>query len=277
MQERQTSGSMGWVATVAAAVVVAMIAGIAAWFLWPAEAPEPAGDPPPAKVSEPVPDPEPRHPLPPVESGDTARGTLQPLPSLDDSDEYFKLEMTDLLGETASELTLSNALIEKLVATIDNLPRAAVAERVRPVGKPPGQFTVAGQDGSGEYQLDPANFARYDALTRQIVSADLGQAVDVYRRYYPLFQKAYESLGYPDGYFNDRLIEVIDHLLQTPSIDGPVALVRPHVLYQFADPELEALSAGQKLMLRIGPENRAALFVTLREFRSRIAAGAAMR
>lgn len=27
-----------------------------------------------------------------------------------------------------------------------------------------------------------------------------------YVRLYPLFQKAYVELGYPNGYFNDRLI-----------------------------------------------------------------------
>jgi hypothetical protein len=95
---------------------------------------------------------------------------------------------------------------------------------------------------------------------------------ELYRRFYPLFQKAYVDLGYPDGYFNDRVIEVIDHLLATPEIEGPVKLVRPHVLYQYADPELEQLSPGQKLLLRMGNEHSATVKEKLREFRGRIVA-----
>ena len=45
----------------------------------------------------------------------------------------------------------------------------------------------------------------------------------MYKQYYPLFQQAYVDLGYPEGYFNDRLVEVIDHLLATPGRDRPGA------------------------------------------------------
>ena len=95
--------------------------------------------------------------------------------------------------------------------------------------------------------------------------------VETYRRYYPLIQEAYIGLGYPDGYFNDRAVEVIDHLLATPVPDGPVRLERPHVLYEFADPELEALSSGQKLLLRMGSDQATRLQQALAELRSRIA------
>jgi hypothetical protein len=60
---------------------------------------------------------------------------------------------------------------------------------------------------------------------------------------------------------------VIDHLLAARLIEGPVKLVQRKVLYEFADPELEALSAGQKIMIRIGPENAARLKAKLLEIR----------
>jgi len=66
----------------------------------------------------------------------------------------------------------------------------------------------------------------------------------VYLRFYPLFQQAYQDLGYPNGYFNDRLVKVIDVLLATPQIAGPIELVRPKVMYAFADPTLES-AAGR--------------------------------
>jgi hypothetical protein len=95
----------------------------------------------------------------------------------------------------------------------------------------------------------------------------------VYRHYYPLFQQAYQDLGYPHGYFNDRLVAVIDHLLATPHPTGPLALVRPKVFWEFADPELEVRSAGQKLLLRLGSENAAVVTRKLRELRALVASG----
>ena len=110
-----------------------------------------------------------------------------------------------------------------------------------------------------------------------------------YAGLYPLFQEAYEELGYPGRYFNDRLIEVIDHLLAAPEIPGPVKVKRveakggssnsqrPGGLYQFADPGLEARSAGQKIMLRIGRQNAAALKGKLQELREEVVAAGSTR
>ena len=90
----------------------------------------------------------------------------------------------------------------------------------------------------------------------------------VYVHFYPLFQQEYEELGYPGKYFNDRLVQVIDHLLAAPEVQGTVLLTQPKVLYQFADPKLEELSAGQKILVRMGGENAAKVKAKLREIRS---------
>jgi hypothetical protein len=79
--------------------------------------------------------------------------------------------------------------------------------------------------------------------------------VAAYVYFYPLFQNAYRELGYPTGYFNDRLVEAIDNLLAAPDVPAP-KLVQPKVLYQFADSGLEARSAGQKIMMRKGKRER---------------------
>ena len=104
-----------------------------------------------------------------------------------------------------------------------------------------------------------------------LTGADLDELAATYRRFYPLIQEAFAQLGYPDAYFNDRLIAVIDHLLATPEPREPVQLVQPHVLYEFADPALEALSSGQKLLLRMGSDNAARVKSVLEELRIRIA------
>jgi hypothetical protein len=94
----------------------------------------------------------------------------------------------------------------------------------------------------------------------------------VYLRFYPLFQKAYQDLGYPTGYFNDRLVTVIDMLLATPQITGPIELVRPNVMYVFTDRKVEALPAGQKLLIRMGADNATAVKAKLMELRAIITA-----
>ncbi len=86
-----------------------------------------------------------------------------------------------------------------------------------------------------------------------------------------MFQKAYVELGYPNDYFNDRLVAVIDHLLTTPVVQEPISLVRPHVLYEFADMDLESLSSGQKLLIRMGDEHATRIKATLSELRLLIA------
>jgi hypothetical protein len=107
-------------------------------------------------------------------------------------------------------------------------------------------------------------------------------------RLYPLFQQAYEDLGYPKRYFNDRLVEVIDQLLATPevagelkvhlpAINGPVQPERPWVLNEFDDPALQSLSAGQKILLRMGPVNERRMKTKLSEIRRLVTAGTAPR
>jgi hypothetical protein len=89
-------------------------------------------------------------------------------------------------------------------------------------------------------------------------------------RFYPLFQEAYRDLGYPNGYFNDRLVEAIDDMLAAPIMSGPVKLSQPKVLYEYADPSLEQRSAGQRIMMRMGSDNAARVKAKLAQFRREI-------
>jgi hypothetical protein len=99
---------------------------------------------------------------------------------------------------------------------------------------------------------------------------DAKTLVALYRGLQPLFQQAYEELGHPNGEFNTRLIEVIDHLLATPAAPAEIRLVQPSVLYRYADERLEKLSAGQKLLLRMGPENAAIIKGKLGDIRAQL-------
>lgn len=194
----------------------------------------------------------------------------KPLPALDVSDATMKAELDGLLGDPAlAGLFLLKDLVRRIVATVDNLPREKAAPRLMPVKPVGGAFLVTGKDASLAVSAD--NTKRY-ALYRKLVDAvDTGRLVALYLRFYPLFQQAYRELGYPKGYFNDRLVEVIDHLLGAPEVPATAKLVRPKVFYLYADPAFESQSAGRKLLMRIGNENAAAVKAKLRELRGGIA------
>lgn len=253
------------------ALLLVAAAAVGAWYFWD-KTRQPAVEPP-VEEQAPVADAEPSAPLHPVEPPEavSGEGELVELPPLEESDSYFGLALIDVLGAGIEDLLADEALIDKSVATVDNLTRSRIAEKIRPLGRVPGRFVASAEGDSGPYYLSADNFARYDPLVNMLATADVDELVATYRRFYPLFQEAYAQLGYPDGYFNDRVVAVIDHLLATPEPEPPIRLVQPHVLYQFADPELESLSSGQKLLVRMGPDHAARIKTVLRDVRTRIA------
>jgi len=213
----------------------------------------------------------PRHPLGPSQPAAANDRELVPLPPLDDSDSYFLLALIDSFGPDVERVLMNDALIDRFVATVDNLTRSHVAEKIRPVARLSLAFSADAAGNGGQFYLSRDNYERYDLLVDLVARANLEEIVAMYRRFYPLFQESYLRLGYPDGYFNDRVVEVIDHLLTTPEPREPIRLIRPHVLYEFADAELEALSSGQKLLLRMGGENATTIKRVLKGLRALIA------
>ena len=88
-----------------------------------------------------------------------------------------------------------------------------------------------------------------------VASLDTAACVSLYRRAKPLLDQAWRALGHTDVAFEARLADAVRHLLAVPVPTGDEALVRPLVLYEYRDPELEALTPAQKHLLRMGPAN----------------------
>jgi hypothetical protein len=251
----------------AAAVAVVGLSVGAVIYLSRSDKAAPPAQPVAALPAQPVVPEEPaiKHPVP-------AAGTQEPpLPPLNESDVPMQKALVDLLGKESVEQWLKpDELVRHIVVSIDNLPQQKVAERIRAVRPVPGKFEAGGSEEAPV--LDPANYERYKSLVQLVRSTDTHRLVATYARYYPLFQDAYESLGHPPQYFNDRVVEVIDHLLTTPDVRDPIALAQPNVLYEFADPKLESLTAGQKALIRMGSENATAVKDKLRELREELLA-----
>jgi hypothetical protein len=205
----------------------------------------------------------------PANSGSAAPAP-EPLPPLGESDGAALKTLSGLLGPQALTLFKPDNLVRRLTVSLDNLPREQVPAKFLPIDPLTGSFQVRGE---GEHvYLAESNYPRYGAHVDLLGAVDAEAAVTAYARYYPLFQAAFAELGYPEDYFNDRLVEVIDDLLATPKLQGPIELVRPSVMYKFADPQLEELSAGQKMLIRMGPANAARVQQKLRQIRAALMA-----
>ncbi|MBX9608467.1 MAG: DUF3014 domain-containing protein [Gammaproteobacteria bacterium] len=223
----------------------------------PREADEPAA-PPPAVVN-------------PVEQSAAAEALAGDAPPADPADADqppppFEQALEALLGAPAfSALVVSDDLVNRIVVAIDNLPNEKLPVRLWPLRKVGGQPEVL--ETAGRTVLAANNASRYTAHVQALAALDMRQLAALYVREYPRFQAAYRALGYSEGYFNDRLVDVIDHLLVTPDLAVPPTLVRPKALYLYADEDLESRSLGQKVLLRIGPANAGVVKSKLRELR----------
>lgn len=241
---------------------VVVLLGLGAWWYFGRES-----------AVEPEPEPEVAAPAAeaPAIKNPVATAADGTLPALDASDQPLADAIAGLIGQQAAlQFLVPKDLIRHIVVTIDNLPRKKLAVQLRPVTATPGELAVT---ATGEtFTLSPTNAARYLPFMKVIDSTDTQAIAAVYLRFYPLFQQAYEGLGYPSAYFNDRLVEVIDHLLATPELTGPIQLARPSVMYVYTDPALEALSAGQKTLLRMGPQNVRVIKAKLLELKAAVAA-----
>jgi hypothetical protein len=247
-----------------AGAVAAAIA-VAGWYWYSHRSAVPVAQTTPTVAPAPPPDSSSQisHPIASDASDSTA------LPALNDSDQLAHDSLAGVIGrDPVEQFLIPQSIVRHLVVTVDNLTRKKVAVDLRPVKPTQGQTVVAAQGET--ITLSPKNYERYAPLMRVVGGTDMKSLALVYERLYPLFQQAYEDLGYPGKYFNDRLVEVIDSLLQTPEIATPIALVQPRVFYEFADAELEARPAGQKLLIRMGPANERAIKAKLREFRAEI-------
>jgi hypothetical protein len=272
---------------VGAVVVIAIVGGVAFWWR---QQQRPVPPPPPPAKTAPVVAPTPparpdastapaiRHPIGADSSG-------ADLPTLDKADAAFNRALVDLLGRKAVASFFNiDGFTNRVVATVDNLAREGAAAELWPVRPVPGGFDT--EPVAGGTAISDRNAHRYAAMVRMVEAFNTRRAVALYVRFYPLLQRAYEEIGYPGKYFNDRVVEVIDHLLATPEIPAAimvkrVALTAPTAntgtpspvggLYQYQDPTLEARSAGQKIMLRVGPANARKLKAKLVDIRQQIA------
>jgi hypothetical protein len=264
---------------VAGSVLAVVVLAVGGYYFWQSQQP-----PAPAPIAEtPVP-PVAQAPAPTPASAPAIRNPVEAAdatPADAVAETLDAAALAKLLGQKAVlQFLQTDGFVARIVATVDNLDRPHAAPRLWPVNPMPGRFTV---EAAGDAErIAPINAKRYAAFVRFIEGIDSPRAASLYFRHYKLFQQAYVELGYPNGYFNDRLVDVIDHLLAAPEPAGPPAVhlievkgstpsTRPWVRYEYVDPGMEALSSGQKMLIRMGPEQARRIKAKLAEFRRLVA------
>lgn len=277
------------------AVLLLAVAGAAGWWVWHNRQAAPVALPEPVPVAEPAPPapapsaPEVRYPIGAAAgasgaAGGGASGVASDVASAppDNARSLVEAGLNELLGpRTVLKMLQVDQFVARVVATVDNLGRGFAAPRLWPVNPTAGRFEVVKQ--GGQTVISAANHARYAAFVALVSQLDAARTVALYTRFYPLFQRAHEDLGYPRQHFNDRLVDVIDLLLATPEpvgpvavhlveISGPVKPVRPWVRYEYLDPALQALPAGPRMLLRLSPADRQQVKAKLQQLRALLVA-----
>ena len=258
-------------------VIILVLLGLSAWYLFNLQqdtVPE-APAPPPVAVEQPAPPPvveeetaDPDFTSPIVDEEPAIEAPA--LPPLAESDPVAVETLSSLVGsEPVRQYVVSEAVIPRLVATLDALSGKQVPAAIKAVEGPAGTFQATANDDPAsvirnaagdpipQYVVDPVNYRRYTPYVEMLEAADTGALVASYRDHRPLFEEAFRQLGYPEGDFDQRLRALIDELLATPDVSGTVRLIKPEAYYLYADEELESLTAGQKILLRMGPDNAA--------------------
>lgn len=277
--QHDASPRKGLVSLIIAGVLIVILVVVVVLWTTGSEPDEPQRRSVPApEVTEPEPEPEPvpdPEPVPEVIVPD-----VQPLVPdvVDEADPEPEIELPELGESTAvivdeaqqrdlnTRPVRSEHLVRDLVVFLHNLSDGEIIRESATVAPPDARFST--QTVDDQLYIDERTYARYNEMVDWFVGLESETLVRLYRDFEPLFAQAFGEIAHPDEAFEDQVIEAIDVLLGTPEPDGLLALSDDQVMYTFADPELEALPAAQKQMLRLGLDNQRRVKRKLREIRA---------
>lgn len=211
----------------------------------------------PEEVSIPEPEPEPAVP----------ENTVR-LPSLNASDSFVFENIHALQNgvELVSYLA-SDQIVRKFVVFVENISRGEFPQTGLPYRPIQTEMPVRNID-ENLFVMDDNAHARFDQVLNTFLSVDTDAALTLYRMLSPLFQQAYGEIGFRNVSFDDTLREAINNVLKANEVEGPFQLVKPSVMYLYADSSIENLQEVHKQLIRIGPQNTAKLKNKLLEFAS---------
>lgn len=175
------------------------------------------------------------------------------LPELSSSDQAFR-ETFIAISPKLEPWLKTNQLINKYLVIANDFSQGLWQEKHMRFLKPAQAFVVESTDKG--LIMSPKSYQRYDKLAAAIDGLDANATLAAYQKFKPLLLQVFAGFGYPvDRPLDDIFLKTAAQILAAPMIEKPIALVRPSVLYKYADKKLEALSPVSKQMLRMGPKN----------------------
>jgi hypothetical protein len=178
--------------------------------------------------------------------------------------------------ELATWLQSVEDLVRRFTTAVSNVAEGQSPRTVLPFLAPQGGFEVAEREG--RTFIEPKSYARYDTVARVVTSLDAPKAAKAWQELKPLIDRAYAEISRPGARFEQTLSQAFQHLLEVPVPEGEVEVVKGQgILYTYANPEQEKLSAAQKHLLRMGPDNARAIQAKLRELQGALALPTASR
>jgi len=133
------------------------------------------------------------------------------------------------------------------------------------------------RERAGKHFIEKQSYARYDVIGAVVGSLDMGVLVSTYREMRHLAERLHQESARPGSTFDAKLHLAFEQVLAVPVIDGEVEVVPRGALYVYADPKLESLTAAQKHLLRMGPENLRRIQAKVREASQQLTQQAARR
>ena len=245
-QRARVLGLIGVVAVLVLALVLAYL-----YVRRPASSPAPAAS---AAATEPK----------PPSTSSAEPGEQIELPPLDQTDALVR----QLIGQLSSHPTVAawlttDGLILNFALVTQRISNGeSPASDLGPTGPVPA-FRV--RTSRGDLFIDPASYRRYDRYAQAVSSVDARGAARLYATLKPRILEASQRLERPARDFDPVLHRAIVELLQVPVVHGEVELAPHGIGYAFVDARLERLSAAQKHLLRMGPENVQTIQAKLRE------------
>ena len=241
------------------------------------EAPVPRAPEPIVRTEAPAPAPTPAAPIP-APAAPAAVVVSEPvvpeepeeiidLPVLNESDSFLTGRVQELeAGARLLNLIVPDDVIRKFVVFVDNIADSNLPQLEYPVRRPSQGMAVRELD-ENLFEMQTVSYQRYTPIVDGLVAVNPERALAIYRVMQPLFQEAYRELGYTNRDFDDTLLRAIDTVLNADTAEGPFQLIKPKVMYIYADSDIERLSPVEKQLLRLGPQNAEKLKLSLRQYR----------
>lgn len=193
------------------------------------------------------------------------------LPTLNMSDAFVLARLGALeTGARLLELLSSEELIRRFVVFVENVSQGSLPQLEYPVRRLQQPMAVREVD-ENLYEMQTVSYQRYTPLIDALTAVNPEQALAIYRTLKPLFQEAFAEIGYPNRNFDEVVIRAIDNVLNAQTAEGPFQLVKPKVMYVYADASIESMTPVERQLLRMGPQNAEKLKVALAQYRERLA------